>query len=448
MHMPTRLLLLTLLLIGPLTAGAQTSPPPESLPLRFFDPDTTTVDEALDLAVNFEITQRAVGLAARMAAETGDPAYIPTLKQILALYADRYRSISYNVLYALWELGEPQSYFLDLAYDWPSDRDRAAQAIKILARDPNDTLYADLQNLAASAHSSTINSALNAYGFTLSQRERLDTLSFAQQYNRILWSLNGVLTAVDVNDEGSVAWFEGDPNGDLGPLVLWARDRMRDLAAQYPAGVYRRLARLSEETDRGIFRPFQHLDPAVLDEIIAGFETYAIDVAFPNGPPPPSCPTTLALIDFLSHPPYALYVDVYNTSATESADLSGCTLARFYFDHQTQERGAAFQVYQADTTLAPGDTLRLGPAAPINPNLPPSGAPQYVSTFALLDLDTLSVGTEASALLPDVFITAIDFLTDTDVYAFDHTDEAVEPRYCQDYAGRLYPGGPASLACE
>src|SRR5690606_11946922 len=106
---------------------------------------------------------------------------------------------------------------------------------------------------------------------------------------------------------------------------------------------------------------FQNYSPTDQQRVIDRFKEYLMNAAFPEGPPAPipPCPATLALIDFLSHPPYALYIDIYNTSATETADLSGCTLARFYFDHQTQERVAAFQAYQAATTLAPGDTLRL-----------------------------------------------------------------------------------------
>jgi len=141
------------------------------------------VDEALDLVLDFQLTGEAAVYATLLAAESGNPAHIPKLKQIATIYIDGFEFITRSALHAIWELGEPKDYFTSLAYDWPRDPDLADEAIEMLARDPDPTLYDELQAVRANANYKWIHAAVNEYQRAIWNQQDYDTLSVEGRFD-------------------------------------------------------------------------------------------------------------------------------------------------------------------------------------------------------------------------------------------------------------------------
>ncbi|NBB84719.1 MAG: hypothetical protein GVY12_00655 [Bacteroidetes bacterium] len=330
----------------------------------YIDPETVSPAEALALVQSDSAQGFNAWMLLHHVGRSGDTTFAAPIKQLVDEFAQGQRPdlLGFNALYALRLLGAPQSYFLDQAFRHAESTMLSSYAINILAQDPDSTTLDTLETLR-DVRNGQVHGALNLYQSAIYVENTYQALPTPE--GRVDYLISRVSIGRGITDWGFEA---GRPYSGHEAITVWARIKLRELHAEHPSVVEQAIAALPPERQR-----LKTLAQAVVDA-----PEGELPPPFPDSTPP-ACPATLALVDFLSYPSYALYVDLYNTSTTEAVPLAGCTVAFFYFNHQTEERGAAYRIYQPDTTLAPGDTLRVGPAGPIDPNRPP-GEPQIVST--------------------------------------------------------------------
>lgn len=251
---------------------------PWDLPRRYFSPDTTSVDEALDLVLNYGLTQQAAIEALIYASDEGDASHIPVLKQIVPRYSSDFSFVARTALHALWELGEPKSYFVDLACAWPQDKDIAAEAIEVLARDPDSTLYADLLVLRDAANYKWISEAVNKHQGIFWHQQEYDTLSVKDKFDMTLWAgLLDVYGTKWIDEDGTVHLIRG-PGTDLSTNAMWARDRLEELAQEHPGEIAALIDKISEQAYSDLFARYS---PKIRPSIVTTFENYVRRIAFP-----------------------------------------------------------------------------------------------------------------------------------------------------------------------
>ena len=332
------LILLTVVMLAR-PAAAQT--PPASLPAGPH-PDSLAVGEALDLVLAFQLSNRQAEYAARRAGASGDPSYSPRLRQIAEIYAGtEHDDIALNALHALWELGEPEAYFLDHARNWPQNVLLASNSIRMLGRAPDSTTVQELQSLAVASDSIDIQGAVNDYRTTLRFSAQYQGLPLAEKMDFLFWRLTDVLTTI-LDTADSLIIAEGTDDGDLDAYTLWARDRLRELAHQQPDSVQTYIDALSE------WHYFDRYDLAVRSVIAEGFERYVGRVAFSPGRPLPEGPVEITL---------------------DNADATGVTLVGDWTESTSSTGGGPFGA----NYLHDGNADKGTKSVTFTPDVPVSG---------------------------------------------------------------------------
>ena len=122
---------------------------PENIDLPMFGPDTTLLSnaEALDLILEAEIPYVVALPLLHRVARSGDATLASALKDIAAMYSIDLGTISYNALYALEALGEPDAYFLTNAQNHDANVKLPRYSIHILAQDPDSTMWVQIEPL-------------------------------------------------------------------------------------------------------------------------------------------------------------------------------------------------------------------------------------------------------------------------------------------------------------
>lgn len=147
---------------------------PANIDLPMFGPDTTMLSnaEALDLILEAEIPYVVALPLLHRVARSGDTTLGQALKDIAAMYSLDLGTISYNALYALEALGEPDAYFLANAQNHNANVDLASYSISVLAQDPDSTTWALIEPLWAASGDGWVQSAVNRYESMLSLVDR------------------------------------------------------------------------------------------------------------------------------------------------------------------------------------------------------------------------------------------------------------------------------------
>ncbi len=234
------------------------------------------VDAALDLILAGRVPSPNAEQALIAAGESGDASLVPTLKQIVQAYGEP-GSIGFLALSALWDLGEPDQYFLTLAESLGTPDPTAFDAVWVAARRPTGAGLARVQ-AASDIRAGHLDGAVAEYEDLLLWSQEVQDASLQTAVGLLVPDLARVLTTV-LSLDGSVEVARGRPDGDLHPSAVFATSALRDLAAVRPDSVHTYLLLESqrlEYTDRF---------GAAAAQVAAWFESYAVAEAFPDGLP-------------------------------------------------------------------------------------------------------------------------------------------------------------------
>ena len=258
---------------------------PANIDLPMFGPDTTMLSnaEALDLILEAEIPYVVALPLLHRVARSGDTTLGQALKDIAAMYSLDLGTISYNALYALEALGEPDAYFLANAQNHNANVDLASYSISVLAQDPDSTTWALIEPLWAASGDGWVQSAVNRYESMLSlvdsDNRIVDVDSLIDEH------LLGISSVIPFESErwayelGLNALSEYDERVGLSPSDVYSRRQLARLAAQYPTLVHEAMARIPswEFFQRDIFT---NHPPDLLAEQIALLGVYADSIVF------------------------------------------------------------------------------------------------------------------------------------------------------------------------
>lgn len=144
-------------------------------------------------------------------------------------------------MHALWELGEDDAYFRDIALRWREDEWNARVAMNVLALSPTSENLAASRQVADEATSGLLTGAYSVVTSTANQIARYEALrspqekaDFAPEYAIGGWSgSSGRYVGVGIH------------NGGLQPRFINGRKWLRELSEEHPDLVARAIAEFS-----------------------------------------------------------------------------------------------------------------------------------------------------------------------------------------------------------
>lgn len=251
------------------------------LPADGVDPTGYSLSGALTLILNGELNIPNARDILLQAADSDDPTIAPILKDIAYAYQDGYINFTYQALYALWRIGEPTRYFLNLAQNYKESWLLSKYAIEVISARPDSATFALIQPLWEESNLGWVQGAVDTYEMILWLESTYETLTPEERS----WTLmNRLQTTIALPSPAGpshefVGVYKGDAESDLLPSVIWAHEKLPAFAAAYPHLIQQRISELT--TIRT-----EHLDASEQAEWRARFEAYLTDMAFPNGVPP------------------------------------------------------------------------------------------------------------------------------------------------------------------
>ena len=269
------------------TSGAASQP---TLPLEGPDASALPLDQAVYLVETYELDRYSAEAVMVRAASSGETSLRPRLRSIAEAYKTVHQGVSFTALHALWELGEPEAYFVDNIRGHSAVPSLAYYSALVAARAPNEATLLVIEE-AAIGNDLELDAAEVAYTevFELEQQYARDTfdgemindemrargliniLAIAYRFD---WPLNSWTAPVDSTDELTY----------LHPEAIWARTKLRTLAASAPQVVINVAEDLPEDTH--FFDEYgSDLPAGAWDQVAPGFAEFVIDEAFPGGPP-------------------------------------------------------------------------------------------------------------------------------------------------------------------
>ena len=312
---------------------------PENIDLPMFGPDTTLLSnaEALDLILEAEIPYVVALPLLHRVARSDDATLASALKDIAAMYSIDLGTISYNALYALEALGEPDAYFLTNAQNHDANVKLPRYSIHILAQDPDSTMWAQIEPLWAASGDGWVQGAVNTYRSMLrrvGRRSRVvDVDSLIDKH------LSGITSVIPFESErwayelGLNANSEYNYQVGLSPSDVYSRRQLARLAAQYPTLVHEAIARIPswEFFQDEIFA--EH-PPDLLAEQITLLEVYADSIVFE--------------VDVPTLPPQDAGADVAPIVECVVEEGSGSLVAYFGYDNR---HGEAVTIPYGETSV-------------------------------------------------------------------------------------------------
>lgn len=286
-------------------------------------PDMLTVEEGIDFVLQAWLMTPDAEYAVNRIAESDNMALIPKLKQVVEMYAQTdYVGITLNALHALWELGEPQSYFMDLARNHVQDADLARNAVYVMAREPDSTTYAELQMLAQASDDTYFKQDVRTYGDMLEAVAEYSTAdAFIEKMDMIASGLLIVADEAGYYPEGNHFFIiKTDREEYLHPFTLWTLKKLPQLAAEEPDSVSHYVSLLRDA-------PYFHRDPHDGELIAEGFAEYVKEIAFPDGVPAPSTFGATVNAAFIPGQTSLTYTYTVENAPSSTQDVAG-----FYVD--------------------------------------------------------------------------------------------------------------------
>lgn len=245
------------------------------------------LDQAVALVETYQLNRyRAEDVMIRAAASS-DATLIPRLREIAETYTAVQARVSFTALHALWELGAPESYFVDNINHHRANPTLAFYSAWVAARAPNETTLATIE-VAASGNGLKLDAARVAYGevlelerqyagetfegepITTEMRARglINVLAVAYRFN---WPLDSWTAPVDSTAELTY----------LHPEAVWARKKLIALASTDPRVVLDAVGSIAD--DPFFFDEYgSGLSDEVWKEVAQDFAEFVIREAFLN----------------------------------------------------------------------------------------------------------------------------------------------------------------------
>jgi len=289
------LVVIGLLVLGAVPAVAQQvcDELPEAEPVE--DAYALPLQQGLDLVRACGLGHRDAEVLVFRAGLSRDPAVIPALKGVVDAYRTTNSQLTRAALASLLVLGEPASYFLNVAsraaqpvsYD---DRLTAEDAARVLAATLDSTVQAELQQIGGGAGVELV--------AEIGEFDRLRRLllelpiipsragTIRGRLDDLVWVLESELLTLPYRQlpDSQLVAFPSDGDTEYRPETLWGRRALQSLAASDPDSV----------------RIYLGFDYPALDtlrerhgeEAVTGAKAYLREVAFPFEafPPPPLTP--------------------------------------------------------------------------------------------------------------------------------------------------------------
>ncbi len=250
------------------------------LPTYGEDPSGYPLSGALTLLLNGQLSIDDVWNTLLQAANSQDSTLAPLLKDIAYAYQDNLPEATHLALYALWRLGEPTSYFVDLAQNYQGNIFLAERAIMVIAARPHSSTLSVIQPLRQASGNGFIQGAVNFYEAVLHLETSYETYTPEEQswllmnlVKRPFW-----LPSSNCNHcYGGI--LKGDTEGELKAHIIWAHEKLLAFVAAYPHLIQQRIHEIGEART-------EELPASQQAEWRAYLEAYLTEVAFPNGVPP------------------------------------------------------------------------------------------------------------------------------------------------------------------
>lgn len=268
------------------SAASQATP---DLPFPRPNSDSLSIEEALLMVERYELSTYDAESTLLRAGASDERRHAVVLRRIVKRYADSYPRLSFTALHALWLLDEPQAYFVRLAEQHNRNPRLAYYAVWVLARAPDEKTFEKLSVIREATIYGLLDSGINTYedmlGYELEYHERsfqgepitpelrLLTMAYlmAEGYQFLAHGSSGDLPVV-----------EGDPNSHLHPRVVWARDKLRKLAARHEEETWQMIHSLAADESLAKFNRGD-LSQSEWQVAVAGFQAHVQQTAFPKG---------------------------------------------------------------------------------------------------------------------------------------------------------------------
>lgn len=198
------------------------------------------LSEVSNGSLTFEESRQFV----QAAGHSGNREHSTILKEIAAVHSlKKHTKVAFDALFSLWELGEPQSYFLENAKSFKSNPELAAYSIMILANSPTQEVTENIPNEQEVIGDNRVSGALSQYRYVyriLKEYRGLPDIakkvSILEQCILTGWSPMGIIE-------------EYEPTGNRKPLAVWAQAELLMLSKQEPAAVAQKTLGLRPYSD-------------------------------------------------------------------------------------------------------------------------------------------------------------------------------------------------------
>ena len=236
-------------------------------------PATTRIKEGLQSV----ITRTArIEDAARTIVEAGksrNREFVPTLKEVVdassksGMTENRYFEVCFFALRALWELGEPKSYFLENVKAHERNKTIAYWSAFILAREPDKSVLKALKQIdeelkgSFSHEDNVIRNAITQAETVRFSSERLASIEKVTDKIRYLLKIISADCFVYPSDDNNPYSYWNHPGSGQHPLRAWARQDVLRLSKVSPRLVAETIFNINLKTDLGYDRTYSPFCP-------------------------------------------------------------------------------------------------------------------------------------------------------------------------------------------
>lgn len=203
---------------------------------------TVPLDEGLGYVLRGEATNLVATRIIFRAGESDDEAYRDELYEIIERYTDRQRrsGLIAAAMHALWELGEDDAYFRDIALRWHENEWNARVAMNVLALSPTPENLAVVERVWNEASSGLLTSALSIATGSADQIAHYEGLRSTQE--KVDYAL---MHAVGTWRGLGKGYLGTNIQGGLRPRLLNGVRWLGELSEEYPDLVARAIAEFS-----------------------------------------------------------------------------------------------------------------------------------------------------------------------------------------------------------
>ena len=177
------------------------------------------------------------------AGESQDLNFISILKRIASQFSKTDKnSLIFDSLHAQSNLGEGTHYFLQLAHNHKVDKETAYYAILILARQPNKSLLAALDQIREQSSNNYIRGAVDLARYVAYQNEQLEQIQdIDSKFDFLIENLKDGWNSIQIE--------EYSPRGNLSPIAVWSQRELYKLSIKYPPKVAQMVFKMGASPD-------------------------------------------------------------------------------------------------------------------------------------------------------------------------------------------------------